>query len=98
MHARASFYQLGAGGDIDAAVTAFDQSIDDVQQLNGNQGLMLLIDRDSGKAISLSLWDSEDSLRSSSEQANTIREKAADTGGLSIQRVEHYEVARDVRR
>jgi heme-degrading monooxygenase HmoA len=98
MHARASFYQLAAGGDVDAAVSAFDQAVDGVQQLDGNQGLMLLVDRDSGKAISLTLWDSEENLRSSSEQANTLRERAAGTGGLSIEGVEHYEVARDVRR
>jgi heme-degrading monooxygenase HmoA len=98
MHARASFYQLPPGADADAAVSGFDQSVDAVQQLDGNQGLMLLIDRDSGKAISLTLWDSEDSLRSSSEQANTLRERAASAGGLTIQGVEHYEVVRDVRR
>jgi hypothetical protein len=98
MHARVSFYQLAEGGDADAAVSGFDQSIDAVQQLAGNQGLMLLVDRDSGKAISLTLWDSEESLRSSSEQANTLRERAAGAGGLSIQGVEHYEVVRDMRR
>jgi heme-degrading monooxygenase HmoA len=98
MHARASFYELPPGGDADAAVSGFDQSADAVQQLDGNQGLMLLIDRDSGKAISLTLWDSEDSLRSSSEQANTLRERAAGAGGLSIDAVENYEVVMDVRR
>jgi heme-degrading monooxygenase HmoA len=97
MHARASFYQLPEGADADAAVGGFDQSIEAVQQLEGNQGLMLLIDRENGKAISLTLWDSEDSLRSSSEQANTLRERAAGVGGLTIQGVEHYEVVRDLR-
>ncbi len=98
MHARVSFYQLPPGGDVDAAVGGFDQATDAVQQLDGHQGLMLLVDRDSGKAITLTLWDSEDTLRSSSEQANTLRERAAGAGGLTIQAVEHYEVARDVRR
>jgi heme-degrading monooxygenase HmoA len=98
MHARVSFYQLAEGGDADAAVSSFDQAVDAVQQLGGNQGLMLLIDRVSGKAISLTLWDSEDSLRSSSEQANTLRERAAGAGGLSIEAVEQYEVVTDVRR
>jgi heme-degrading monooxygenase HmoA len=98
MHARVSFYQLPAGRDVDAAVSGFDQSTDDVQQLDGHQGLMLLVDRDSGKAITLTLWDSEDTLRSSSEQANALRERAAGAGGLTIEAVEHYEVVRDMRR
>jgi heme-degrading monooxygenase HmoA len=98
MHARASFYQLAAGGDADVAVSGFDQTIDAVQQMDGNQGLMLLIDRDSGKAISITLWDSEDSLQASTEQANALRERASSVGGLTIEGVEHYEVVRDVRR
>jgi heme-degrading monooxygenase HmoA len=98
MHARVSFYQLAEGGDADAAVSGFDQTQDAVQQLDGNQGLMLLIDRTSGKAITVTLWDSEESLRSSSEQAKTLRERGAGAGGLSIQRVEQYELVRDVRR
>ena len=98
MHARASFYQLPKGGDADAAVRGFDEAIDTVQQMGGSQGLMLLLDRNSGKAISITLWDSEDSLQASTEQANTLRERATSVGGLTIEGVEHYEVVRDVRR
>ena len=98
MHARVSFYQLGEGGNMEAAVKGFDDSIETVHQMEGNQGLMLLLDRDSGKAISITLWDGEESLRSTSEQANAVRQKAADTGGLSIEGVESYEVVRDVGR
>lgn len=95
MHARVSFYQLAEGGDAEAAVKGFDDSIETVQQMEGNQGLMLLLDRDSGKAISITLWDDEKSLQSTSEQANAVRKQAADTGGLSIEGVESYEVVRD---
>jgi hypothetical protein len=97
MHASASI-KLAEGKPATPPSVVLTKSIDAVQQLDRNQGLMLLIDRDSGKAISLTLWDSEDSLRSSSEQANTLRELAAGAIGLSIQGVERYEVVRDVRR
>lgn len=98
MHARVSFYQLAEGGNAEAAVKGFDDSIETVQQMQGNQGLMLLLDRGSGKAISITLWDGEESLRSTSEQANAVRKQAADTGGLSIEGVETYEVVREVGR
>ncbi len=100
MHARVSFYQLGEGGDMEAATKAFDDTIETetVQRMQGNQGLMLLLDRDNGKAISITFWDGEDSLQSTSEQANAVRKQAADAGGLSIEGVESYEVLRDVGR
>jgi heme-degrading monooxygenase HmoA len=98
MHARVSFYQLAEGGDIEDAVSGFDGSIGTVQQMEGNQGLMLLVDRDSGKAITITLWDTEESLQSTSEQADSVRKQAADAGGLSIQEVEQYEVVRDIGR
>jgi heme-degrading monooxygenase HmoA len=98
MHARVSLYQLAEGGDVEGAVKAFDSSIETVQQMDGHQGLMLLVNRDSGKAITITLWDTEESLQSTSAQADSVRKQAADAGGLSIQEVEHYEVVRDVGR
>jgi heme-degrading monooxygenase HmoA len=97
MHARVSFYQLDEGGDIDLAVKSFDEAIPTVEQMEGNQGLQLLIDRDSGKAITITLWDSPESLSSTTQQADSVREQAAGTGGLTIQTVEAYEVVRDQR-
>jgi heme-degrading monooxygenase HmoA len=92
MHARVSFYQLAAGGDADAAVKAFEDNVSGVEALEGEQGVMLLVDRDSGKAITVTFWDTEEHLQSSAERANQIRKGAATSGNLSIQGVEHYEV------
>lgn len=97
MHARVSFYQLAEGGDIDAAVKSFDDAIPTVEQMEGNEGLQLLIDRDSGKAITITLWDSPESLNATTQQADSVRQQAAGTGGLTIKSVELYEVARDER-
>lgn len=98
MHARVSFYQLGEGGDIQAAVKAFEDSVGVVQQMEGQQGLMLLVDRDGGKAITITFWDTEEHLRSSAEQASTVRQQASASAGLSIQGVENYEVAMEIGR
>jgi heme-degrading monooxygenase HmoA len=72
--------------------------MDPVLQMEGNQGATLLVDRDSGKAITITYWDTEEHLRSSAEQANKLRQEAADTGGLSIRGVESYEVAMEAGR
>jgi heme-degrading monooxygenase HmoA len=93
MHARVSFYRLGEGTDPDTAVKGFENSVGAVEELEGQRGVMLLVDRDSRKAITITYWDSEEHLRSSAEQANQIRRQAADSGGLTIEGVENYEVA-----
>ncbi len=97
MHARVSFYQLAEGGDADAVVKAFESSVSAVEELEGEQGVMLLIDRDSGKAITITFWDTEEHVRSSAERANAIRQQASSTAGLSIEAVENYEVAMERR-
>ena len=97
MYARVSFYQLAEGGDIDAAVETFDKSIPTVREMEGNQGLKLLIDRHKGKVIAITLWDSPRALKLSSQLSNSVRQQIAGMGGLTIQNVEHYEVARDER-
>ena len=97
MHARVSFYQLAEGGDIDAAVDSSNKAIATVLQIAGNQGVKLMIDRYRGKAIAITLWDSQETLKLSSHEANGLREQVAGTGGLTIENVEHYEVFRDER-
>jgi heme-degrading monooxygenase HmoA len=93
MHARVSFYEVASGGDAAVAVKGFEDAMAPLQQMKGHQGATLLVDRDNGKAITITYWDTEENLRSSAEQANKLRQEASDTGGLSIKGVESYEVA-----
>ena len=92
MHARVSFYDAPAEG-VDAGIEQFRGIQDSVQQMQGGQGGMLLVDRENGKAITITFWDSADDLEATSEQANQMREQVANAAGLSIRSVEGYEVA-----
>jgi heme-degrading monooxygenase HmoA len=96
MHARVSFYEQA--GDVDAALQTFQTAVGAVQDLEGNQGATLLVDRNSAKAITITYWDTEEHLQASVEAANRLRQQAADASGLSIRSVEHYEVALEVGR
>jgi heme-degrading monooxygenase HmoA len=91
MHARVSFYDASTEG-VDAGIEQFRDVQANVQQMQGNQGGMLLVDREGGKAITITFWDSADDLQATSEQANQLRQQVADTAGLSIRPVEGYEV------
>ena len=92
MHARVSFYDL-AGASRDDAVRAFEAARNAVQQMEGNQGGMLLLNPQDGKAVTITLWDSEDALRATEQQAHQTRQQAASSAGMTITGVEAYEVA-----
>jgi hypothetical protein len=88
--------QLLRLGDADTALKGFESRVDTVTQIEGNKGLMFLADRSGGKTTCS--MTRKRACRTLREQANTIREQAADAAGASIRGVEHYEVALDTRR
>jgi heme-degrading monooxygenase HmoA len=92
MHARVSHYDLG-GSSRDDAVRGFEGARSAIEQMQGNRGGMLLVDADGGKAITITLWEDEQALRATAEQANQARERAAGEAGMSIREIEAYEVA-----
>ena len=91
--ARVSSLQ-GSADKLDEAVSKVrSETLPKVKQLQGNTGAIGLADRKSGKAIVITLWESDDALRQSEEQANKLREQAAQFGDQSIGSVDRYEVA-----
>jgi heme-degrading monooxygenase HmoA len=92
MFARVSSYQFAAD-QADQAVQAFNTVMHPVRQLDGAKGAYLLVDRSSGKALTVTLWESEEALRASEEAANKLRGDAAGSAGGTVQDVERYEVA-----
>jgi len=92
MHARVSFYELGNASKDDAA-RSFGDALQAVKEMTGNKGGMLLVDAAARKAVTITYWESEQALRDSTQQANTARERAAGSAGMTITGVEAYEVA-----
>jgi heme-degrading monooxygenase HmoA len=55
---------------------------------------LLLVDRQTGNAIAITLWEDESAMRASEERANALRAQAADEMGAgAAPSVERYEVA-----
>ena len=92
MYARVSFYDM-AGASRDDAVRAFEGARDAVEQMEGNQGGTLLVSPAGDKALTITLWESEEALRATEQQANETRDQAAGTAGMTVRAVEAYEVA-----
>ena len=55
------------------------------------KGVVLLVDRQSGTIVVISLWDGEEALQASEDEATRVREEV--TGPGETASVERYEVA-----
>lgn len=90
MWARVSSYK-GSPEQVDAAVARLPEQA--LQEMSGFERAYLLIDRGSGRALTITLWESEDALRESEERANQLRSEVADDlGTTEAPVVESYEV------
>ncbi len=92
MHARVSRY-AGSPDQVDDGVRNFESATDALRQLEGFEGAYLLVDRQGGRALTITLWSSEQAAQASAERANQMRQEAAGGAGLSIESVDTYEVA-----
>ena len=94
MHARVSNYQ----GDVDRLIEGFERQTHLVRQLDGFARAYLLVDRDGGRALTVTLWESVEALDASASRAAHLREEATETADATIGSVDSYELAFDVER
>ena len=93
MHARVTSLS-GSPDDVDGGVANFRENVVPFTHEQGGKGAILLVDRQTGSAIAITLWEDEQTLRASEERANALRAEAAEGMGASDQpTVERYEVA-----
>jgi heme-degrading monooxygenase HmoA len=84
----------GSPKNMDDSVSKIrSETLPQVRELQGNVGAIGLADRTTGHVTIITLWESADALRESEQQADRLREQAADRGGHSIAGVDRYEVA-----
>ena len=92
MYARTSTLRGDPQAVDDLIATVRDEVLPGLMQLEGCIGLSLLIDRDSGRAIATSAWETEDAMRASAEQARPLRDRAAQAFGGTPE-VQEWEIA-----
>ena len=81
MHARSSTFQAST---IDAGIAnVADSVMPALMALDGCVGLSLLVDRESGRCIATSAWQTEDAMRASAGAADGIRDSAASAFGAA---------------
>jgi hypothetical protein len=78
---------------IDAGIAyTRDKVMPAVQAMDGCVGISLLVDRQSGRSIVTSAWDTEGAMRGSENQVVPIRNRAAEMFG-GTRTVDHWEIA-----
>ncbi|MDH4111719.1 MAG: hypothetical protein OEV60_03435 [Actinomycetota bacterium] len=92
MHARVSTYR-GSAESIERSLAQSDEIAAVVRAIDGSRGLIYLIDRASGKSLSITLWDSTESMQASEEAADRLRRDSSESAGETIEAVERYEVS-----
>jgi heme-degrading monooxygenase HmoA len=63
-----------------------------LKRLEGYQGVLILADRQGGKMLGVSLWESEESMGASEEAAYWFRTYGAEAASERVTNVERYEV------
>ena len=77
MYARSTTIQAQPSS-IDAGIAHVrDEVMPALQEMPGCVGVSLLVDRQSGRCIATSAWDSEEAMRGSGEHVTPIRDRAA---------------------
>ena len=90
MFARVTAYH--AAEDSQKLLEAFQDTIGPLQQVEGFSHAYFLVDADTGRAISMTIWESEGAMAASEAGGEERRQRRREIGGASVDSVDHYEV------
>ena len=78
---------------LDSLVTLAREQFEAAPQLQGFRGFYYLIDRDNGKGLVMTLWETEDDIRRVEANNATVREQLKSEARLESPQSEIFEVA-----
>jgi heme-degrading monooxygenase HmoA len=89
--ARVTTFQARPGSIDEGIAFGRDEVMPLMNRIDGSIGLSILVDRDSGKCIATSAWETQDAMRNGDTQMEAIRDRAGKILGASPQ-VEEWEI------
>ena len=92
MYARVTTIQGSAGKMDEAKGHIREQTLPQLQKMEGFKGFVALGDRQSGKVLGVAFWESEETLRATEEAVSSERRAAASAAEGTVASVEQYEV------
>jgi hypothetical protein len=93
MHARVSTIS-GSPDQVEAGISDFRETVMPWVKGQGGRGGILLVDRETGKAVAVTMWTDAEAMRQSEAEANEHRRRVSDEmESAEPPIVERYEVA-----
>ncbi|HXB88740.1 antibiotic biosynthesis monooxygenase [Mycobacterium sp.] len=94
MYARSTTIQAQPSS-IDAGVAHVREAVlPRIQEVDGCVGLSLLVDRETGRCIATTAWETEDAMRASAEPTRPVRDRVAgEFGAVGSATVDDWEIA-----
>ena len=92
MYARVARYEIPTER-IGEAEGTFQQAIDEIRTMTGASGAYLLVSTDSGRVLTMTLWENQAAMEASRVPASQLRSRAAGTLDGNVVSAEEYEVA-----
>ena len=92
MYARVGTIQGAPDKVDDVTRQTQEQTLPQLQKMEGFKGFVALGDRQSGKMLGVSFWESEEALRANDEAVSSVRSKVAETADGIVAGVEEYEI------
>ena len=91
MFARVSRYR--SDQDTGGLLAGFQASIGPLQQVEGFSHAYFLVDRETGNAVTLTIWESDSAMSASEPGGAERRRERAEAGHASVESVDNYEVS-----
>jgi len=91
MFARVITAQAGAEG-FDGAISLARQQLPGARQQPGFKGFYLLTDAETGKLVTISLWETREQMEAVEARAASIRDQGIPATGLTPPHLETYQV------
>ena len=92
MYARVTTIQGAPAKMDDAKGHIQEQTLPQLQKMDGFKGFVALGDRQSGKVLGVAFWESEEALQATEEAVSSVRSGAAEAADGIVAGVEQYEV------
>jgi heme-degrading monooxygenase HmoA len=92
VYARSTTIQAQPSSIDDGIALVRDEVMPALQDMDGCVGVSLLVDRQSGRCIATSAWETEEAMRASGERVTPIRDRAAEMFGGTAD-IDQWEIA-----
>ena len=92
MYARVSTIEGAPDKVDDVTRQTQEETLPQLQKMDGFKGFVALGDRNSGKMLGVSFWESEEALQATEQAVSSVRSGAARAADGVVVSVEHYEV------